>query len=325
MLSVLVAGTVVGRTRAPAVAALGAAGLFILGVLSSAPVAPGFWCLVSPCVLIWTLMARTPGSPSALLLALAAGWSSWSDNPENAPVMIVIVTTAAIGGLVAGRSRRVEAAAGAIVRRRSSELDAARRAAIDAERITFARELHDTVSHAVGVIAVQAGAAQVSWPHDRQAVASALAVIETTARGALAELGRWPAQTHRRGIEDIHRLTDRIRAGGTPVEVSVTGDLPTAATDLVYRVVQESLTNVIRHGAGASARVSLRCAEQVRVEVSDDGPGPGADDLRGYGLVGLTERVRQVGGSLRAGPGADGRGFAVDVLLPGDPPGGGRG
>ncbi|WP_052436497.1 sensor histidine kinase [Georgenia sp. SUBG003] len=116
--------------------------------------------------------------------------------------------------------------------------------------------------------------------------------------------------------EDLRALAARVRAAGLGVELVLQCDPgPVAAT--VHRVVQEALTNVLRHAPGATAVVTVRTADGVvRVGVIDDGPGPSPVDRPGYGLVGLAERLEQVGGAFHAGPGPDGRGFAVRAEIP---------
>lgn len=159
---------------------------------------------------------------------------------------------------------------------REEELRSAARAAVQAERVVFAREFHDIVSHAVGVIAVQAGAAQVSWPHDPGTVSRAMAVIEATAVSALSELDCLPPKVHpQRSPEDLQGLVERIRAAGTVVDMTMAGEPTTSTADVVYRVVQESLTNVVRHAPGAAVHVAI-CYDTGRtvVRVVDDGPGP---------------------------------------------------
>ena len=182
----------------------------------------------------------------------------------------------------------------------------------------FARELHDVVSHAVGVIAVQAGAAEVSWPDDPETVRRAIAVIDATALSALAELDRLqPEVRQQRSLEDLWALVGRIRAAGTEVELTMVGEPPPDAVVVVYRVVQESLTNVVRHAPGAGVHVAITCdASRTMVQVVDNGPGPEGSSDRGYGLIGLAERVRFAGGTLEIGRGPGSTGFRVEAILP---------
>src|SRR5690606_29155162 len=137
-----------------------------------------------------------------------------------------------------------------------------------------------------------------------------LDIIDATARSALTELERLPTETsdQQRNTTDITAIVDRVRAAGTPVDLTVIGEIPPAVIGVVYRIVQESLTNVIRHSPGAHARVEInQSGGQVRVLVADSGPAADHSRLsrsdtaptsdRGYGLVGLAERVEFAGGS----------------------------
>ena len=172
-------------------------------------------------------------------------------------------------------------------------------------------------SHAIGLIAVQSAAAQVSWPHDQGAVRRSVALVEQTARSARVELDRLGAgRSAGGGPPAPHRLAARIRASGTAVDLEVSGDLPAGVALVVHRVVQEALTNVVRHAAGAHVRVAVTSGpDGAVVSVRDDGLGPPTGSVRGYGLVGLSERVALAGGALHAGPGEDG-GFLVEARLP---------
>ena len=133
-------------------------------------------------------------------------------------------------------------------------------------------------SHAVGVIAIQAAAGQVSWPQDPEGVRRTVAVIAATARSTLAELDRLglDESTRPRGLDDLYQVVARIRAAGTPVDLTLVGELPVSCAPVVHRVVQEALTNAVRHAPGAAVTVTVSStAEQVLVRVVDDGDGPG--------------------------------------------------
>jgi signal transduction histidine kinase len=206
------------------------------------------------------------------------------------------------------------------------------------ERLLIARELHDVVAHSMSVIAVQAGVgAHVLDEHPAQARA-ALDAISTTSRGALSEMrrllgvlrdgdgarGHLPAP----GLADVEQLVDDVRAAGVPVglEIQGAGTAINAAMEAsAYRVVQEALTNVIKH-AGHPTRVDVRLlhgAGTLTVEVVDDGRGAaslgGVDQGRSpgscHGLIGMRERVELWGGRLEAGP-IRGGGYRVRATLP---------
>ena len=195
------------------------------------------------------------------------------------------------------------------------------------EREMLARELHDTVAHHVSAIAIRAQAGQVVGVGDPPAAIEALAVIEAEAARALSEM-RLMVRTLRegdevdlapqRGVEDLAKL-----AFGTvpPVDVSLVGPLddvrPTVGA-AIYRLVQESITNAVRHARHAT-RISVEVTgsdDVVRLTVADDGePHPTGRGWTGYGLIGMTERATLLGGTLVAGPGTE-RGWTVEAVLP---------
>ena len=328
----LAGGTVVAARAAPGLAALACGSLYLAGWVFDAPLVAGFWCFAAVCGVLWIIAARAGSAAVDLgggaFLVLSAGITSWVTDPENAELLIGTMVLAVVGGLVVRLARRWARAARTAARERERELAAAAQSAVDAERGSFAREIHDVVSHAVGVIAMQAAAADVSWPTNPAATWASIDVIDDTARSALAELDRLPSETpaQQRTTADIIALVNRVRAAGTPVDLTLIGEIPPALLDVVYRVVQESLTNIIRHSPGARAQVTItHRGEQLCVRVSDTGPpaertgdnrpDAAASSGRGYGLIGLGERVEFVGGSFTAGivPGA---GFQVEAVLP---------
>lgn len=204
------------------------------------------------------------------------------------------------------------------------------REAVRAERTRIARELHDVVAHGVSVMVVQAGAARRVLDRDPARASEAMAAIESTGRQSLNELrrllgmlreaegspsGRLPQP----GIEHLDHLIEQTRAAGLPVHLSVEGQpQPLAAgVDLsVYRVVQEALTNTIKHAGPATATVRL-CfgAETLELVVSDDGRGTGGGETGGHGILGMQERVGVFGGELHVGNRAGG-GFTVRATFP---------
>ncbi|MBW8731989.1 MAG: sensor histidine kinase, partial [Terrabacter sp.] len=213
------------------------------------------------------------------------------------------------------------------------------RAAVTAERLRIARELHDVVAHSMSVIAVQAGVGSHVIATDPSAARAALGVIESTSRGALTEMRRMlgvlrqdgeTALHPMPGLADIARLVAETRRTGLGVTVSSTADganLPAGVDLAAYRVVQEALTNVLKHG-GPVAHVHIACSEaEVELEVLDEGrarrprpgdvpeSGVGVAPGAGQGLVGMRERVELYGGSFEAGP-RPGGGFRVHATLP---------
>jgi signal transduction histidine kinase len=199
------------------------------------------------------------------------------------------------------------------------------------ERTRIAREMHDVVAHAMSVMVVQAGAARTVMNKDTDEATAALERIEDTGRMALAEMRRLlglqgsdeetPPLTPQPGLEGLDVLLERMRASGLPVEAVVEGtprDLPPGVDLTAYRMVQEGLTNALKHAGEAHARVLLRYgAEALEVEVADDGRGPPPDGVRpgAHGLIGMRERVALFGGSLETGT-RPGGGFLVRARIP---------
>jgi signal transduction histidine kinase len=218
-------------------------------------------------------------------------------------------------------------AAGLALRRRQqlSRDDADR--AVEEERARIARELHDVVGHALGVIVVQAEGERAMLAADApDSTRETLAGIAQSARDALDDVRRLllvmrmdNALGPQPGLDDVPRLLDGLASAGLPAELVVTGTprpLPLGVDLSAYRVVQEALTNSLRHAQDARARVVLSySAEAIAIEVTDDGRAVPEGGSRGFGLLGMRERVALFGGSVTAGPRADG-GFGVYVDLP---------
>lgn len=212
------------------------------------------------------------------------------------------------------------------------------RRAVTEERLRIARELHDLVAHSMSMIAVQAGSGRVAAPTDPQAAIDALAAVEEGARQTLVEMRRLLGvlRTEESG-EDVRRpspvlaelgeLAQRTRAAGLPVRLTVGGRARVLAPALelsVHRIIQEALTNVLRHAPGAAAEVKLAYrSHALDVDVVNTAaavpPGVTARRPLGHGLIGMTERAALFGGRLTAGRTPDG-GFAVRARFPLDAP-----
>ncbi|TIC88271.1 hypothetical protein E8D34_04845 [Nocardioides sp. GY 10113] len=328
-LTVLAAGTVALRRSAPRRGALVAAGAYLLGLAFTAPLSGGFWVLATIGGLLWTLAARCARARSArgvvadgaalAALVAAASASTAALDGENVGVMLVLMALACVGGASSGALARHRRRHRDAAQERETALAAAAHEAVVAERLAFARDLHDVVSHTVGLVALQAGAAEVSWPDHPEATRGALRVIADACAGALAELNRLDG-----GVEpwvtcggDLRALVARVRASGTEVDAVGLDLVPDSSSRLVYRIVQECLTNVMRHAPGARARIEVTSGPGgLTVAVSDTGPGPDLGAERGFGLLGLAERVGYSGGRLASGRAADGGGFRVEAVLP---------
>jgi signal transduction histidine kinase len=317
----MAAGTVVGVRAWPVMSALACAGVFLLGTSLSVPIYPGIWFLASVCGLLWAVAGvRRPAQAAGAVVALVGAVLAEValSEPQNVAFDAVVMGVAVVGGLLARAARSRARTARERAADADSQIATAAREAVGAERAVFARELHDTVSHAVGLIAMQSAAVLVSADHDPDAARASLGLVRRTADTALADLDDAAILAPRpRTRSDLDALVERIRAAGTQVELEVVGRVGPQLPEPVYRVVQEALTNVVRHAPGARARVRIATAAgQLVVEVTDDGPGVVAGAERGYGLVGLGERVRFVGGSLATSPGPGGAGFRVRATVP---------
>lgn len=221
---------------------------------------------------------------------------------------------------------QLEERAAALERERDDE---ARRAVAE-ERLHIAQELHDVVAHSMGVIAVQAGVGAYIIEVDKNEAKKSLEAISQTSRSALAEIRRMlgvlredesaeyaPAP----GLGDLERLVQELCGAGVATHVTYEGtrtELPAGVDFTAYRIIQESLTNVLKH-AGPAVRADVTITyepERLRVEVVDDGRGMnGQGPGTGHGLMGMRERVAVYGGDFAAGP-ATGGGYRVAVTLP---------
>ncbi|MFF7634098.1 sensor histidine kinase [Kitasatospora sp. NPDC008050] len=217
------------------------------------------------------------------------------------------------------------------------ERDAQAKVAVAAERARIARELHDVVAHNVSVMIVQADGAAYVMDNSPQQAKEALGTIASTGRQALVEMRRLlgvlrtadaiEEYVPQPGVEELPELLEQVRTAGLPVEYSTSGEvreLPRGVELTVYRIVQEALTNVRKHGGpNVSARVAVDFGDRdLNVLIEDDGRGStdeqlsrGGTDGQGHGLIGMRERIGMVSGSLDAGP-RPGGGFRIRAVLP---------
>ncbi|HEX5861159.1 MAG TPA: sensor histidine kinase [Nocardioides sp.] len=201
-------------------------------------------------------------------------------------------------------------------------------AAVVEERTRIARELHDIVAHSVSMMVVQAGAAEQVVDDDPAFVRRALQTIRSTGTDALSEMRRVVAMLRevdepgalepQPGLDSVQALMADARSAGLSAQLEVIGNprpLPAGVDLAAYRIIQEALTNVRRHGEASTVRVELAYGDaNVRIEVSDDGVGA-ADPVGGHGLIGMRERAALYGGSVEAGT-MNGRGFVVRAVIP---------
>jgi len=202
-----------------------------------------------------------------------------------------------------------------------------RRAASD-EQARIARELHDVIAHNVSVMVVQAAAASDVFDSRPELARDALRSIEDTGRAALTELRRLfgiaqapnaEPYAPQPGLGAIEELVGRVRTAGLPVALTIEGDLndlPTGLDLSAYRIVQEALTNTLKHAGASHADVDVRrTPTSLELEIVDDGIGTASNDGAGRGLIGMQERASLVGGAVDAKP-LPGRGFRVHASLP---------
>ncbi|MCG5211795.1 sensor histidine kinase [Streptosporangium sp. KLBMP 9127] len=298
---------------------------FLLGVMSNPFVAAAF--ALYTVALTEPRRSWEPTSAIAVVSALGVFLLTVAGMPVglvNGNVPQILFGLAIMGGTwTVGRA----------VRERRAHAGREAERAVTEERLRIARELHDVVAHSMSLIAVKAGIANHVAEARPEEARDALRVIETTSRAALTEMRHMlgvlrsendpgggldlgPAP----GLSGLPELAERAAMAGVRVETQVRGAerLPEGVGLSAYRIVQESITNVVKHAAPANCRVVVEVAgEQVRIQVSDDGPGhrvlPGATG--GHGLIGMRERVTMYGGAFAAGPLPHG-GFQVRASLP---------
>jgi signal transduction histidine kinase len=275
----------------------------------------------------------TAGLGGAILVVAAIGLVVVRDPEGDLGDIVFVGAIASIAWLIGfafyERNRRT-----AQLTERAERAERAReteaRAAVAEERARIAREMHDVVAHSLSVMVVQAEAAEAMLDGDPDRARRPLAAVQQTGRDALGELRRMlgvlremadqnPELAPQPGLSGIDELVDHVRQAGLPVSVRVEGDprpLPPGIDLSAYRIVQEGLTNALKHAGPASAEVVLRYgAREIELEVRDDGRGGGSGNGGGHGLLGMRERVALYGGDLTAGPRPEG-GFALVARLP---------
>ncbi len=275
--------------------------------------------------------ASDRAAAAGMTIALITLWISVAvGSTENAArdivsIAVVVGTAFALGRAMRRRELRLVASderAAVLEREREEDL---RRAASE-ERGRIARELHDVIAHGVTVMVVQAGAADQIMDRDPVQARQALLAIQDTGRHALTDLRRLLGLVRdeetmrlapRPGLQELDALIDEMRKAGVPIEVEVRGtprDLPAGVDLSAFRILQEALTNVLKHAGEARARVVVAYTPNaIELEVVDDGRVPSHG--HGHGLVGMRERVLLYGGTLETGP-VEGSGYRVRARLP---------
>ncbi len=264
---------------------------------------------------------------AGLAVAALAGSGTFTDDKLLAYMLSVVATWIAGYWLQLSRGRAAQLEQIADLERQA--LAARTRLAVEQERERIARELHDLVSSSVCLIIGQAGSARRQCSAQPEPVRQALAAVEATGREALTELRQLlrvlgtedPAAEHvpRPRLDDLPELLARVDRAGLPVDLTVLGEarpLPGAVDLAAYRIIQEALTNSLRHARAARAAVLLDyTAETLEVRIGDDGQGTARDTVAGRGMTGMHQRTTLLGGNLTIGSGKLG-GFELAITLP---------
>jgi signal transduction histidine kinase len=332
-LSFIAMSMIVVRRRAPLAGLVAMVLAGIAQVVLLEPVAFFFGQFI-PIVLMTYSVAAYPADPRVARAGLAVALAGvgtitlsipelrgWDELLFDGAVLVVAWT---VGNIAGARARRAEALAS-----RAERLEREREHVVADERARLARELHDIVAHSVSVIAVQAEAGEALLDEPERA-AEAFRSIQATSRQALGELRRLlgllrevddpPALAPQPGLTDVETLVNQMRGAGLDIDYVVQGEparIDPGVDLAAYRVIQEALTNALKHAAPAHARVRVRfLAHALELEVADDGSGVnGNGNGNGQGLVGVRERVALYGGEVFAGRLPEG-GFAVRARLP---------
>jgi signal transduction histidine kinase len=316
--------------------AVAAVGLTVQSVWAGpAAVVGGFLAglIVTHSVALYSSRRTAVGGLATVLAALTVSTVA-GDEPFRLADFLgnvaTFVTIWALGRAVRSGEQRSQVAE-ARVAMVQAEQDVQMREAIAAERGRIARELHDVVAHGVSVMVLQAGAARQMLERDPEQARDPLLAVESTGRQALDDMHRLlgilrtdddaAVRQPLVGLADLPALVDRMRAVGLDVIVRVEGDEHELSPSLdlsTYRIVQESLTNAVKHAGAATVSVVIRYgATDVEVEVTDDGTrAPVGAWPGGHGVVGMRERASIFGGSLAAGPRVDEPGWVVRARLP---------
>ena len=290
--------------------------------------------LIATVIAVYTLVVQAPLRRALLGLAISlGGFALGTLSSHNSIGNFEFGALFVVGVWIVGRTVRTQTATASELAQRTVALEREREEralrAVEQERARIARELHDVIAHSVSVMVVQAGAGEEVLRRDPERAADVLRSIQQTGREALSEMSRLLGILREHGDElglvpqpglsDLDELLEQARRAGVPVRFGVEGHQRALAPGVelsLYRIVQEALTNTRKHAGPARASVVLRYSESdVVVEVADDGAGSHDGYGGGNGLIGMQERVTVYGGSLEAGPRAQG-GYLVRARIP---------
>lgn len=316
------------RRSAPLASVLVLMGLLPVQVLAGVPLDEPVYPLLLTMLGLYGVAAHASLRRAlvGLALPLLAMWGALADEVakgkrSNGDVLFITVLT--VAPWLVGRAMR-----GQVGETRRAERE--RATAVAGERARIARELHDVIAHSVSVMVVQAGAAEQMLSFDPSRVQEPLLAIQQTGRRALVEMTRLVGMLRQDGeelgldpqpgLDDVDVLVENVRGAGLEIDYSIDGNpkpLSLGADLSGYRVVQEALTNTLKHAPAARAAVSLRYTDEaLEIEVSDDGTDAAdTSPAGGHGLAGLRERIAVFGGTFDAGP-REGGGFTVRARLP---------
>jgi len=313
--------------------------------LISGHAAEGAYSVVAAGMASYAVAAYSPRRHALLGLAVVVvGYAAWAGSDRNTRsghpsdlwaasfFGLYLLSAWLLGAAIQARSESAAAA------RRAADVKREAERAVAEERGRIARDLHDIVSHNLSVVVLQAAGGRTQADVGAVDTAATLEKIETSGRRALTEMRRLlgvlrtgdptteppAALSPTPGVDDLPALVTDLREAGLDVSLEVEGDrseVPPAVGVSLYRIVQEALTNVLKHaGDRARAEVTLRTSNQeIALDVVDDGRGPGRDRGLGHGLRGMQERVTLLGGRLVTGVRPEG-GFAVSVRIPVEDP-----
>jgi signal transduction histidine kinase len=321
-IAVLLVAPLLVRRRYPREVLAAVTAMWIAYVVAAGQIPP-----VATAVAVYTVAVSLPRVPALWAAGVAAavstivelGYAAWG---RAAFDLVMFVAAWVIGDNLGTRRAYTRA-----LEERAARLEAEAGRARAEEQARIARELHDVIAHNVSVMVVQAAAANDVFDARPDRAREALQAIEASGRKALDEMRRLLGVVRsdgadyapQPGIDQLDELVEQVRAAGLAVAVSIAGaprPLPTPVELSAYRVVQEALTNVLKHARATRADVALRYGDdELDVEVRDDGVGGANGDGTGHGLIGMRERVAAFGGSLDAGP-ASGGGFSVAARFP---------
>jgi signal transduction histidine kinase len=277
---------------------------------------------------IYSAAAHTSGRRTVIAAALTfvMGFTAMATDPDGINIAGVVFLGLVVGApWVAGRAIRHRR----LNEERLEQEKADAEAAIVEERTRIARELHDVVAHGISVMVLQARGGRRVIAGDPGEAREAFDVIENTGHQALEEMRRLLgmlrasdeqlALAPQPSLDQLDTLVEQVRSAGLPVEVAIEGEpgqLPPGVDLSAYRIVQEALTNALKHAGPARARVTVRYGEdELELEIADDGDGTGDGKGSGHGLIGMRERVSVYGGDLQAGRRPEG-GYALRARLP---------